>query len=80
MMSKTELDVLIFALRYAALWHTYAPKLVCEYIKEQLPRMSMDLLDQLLFELDGIYIVNPLAVQSFQELKRMAAVALREDD
>ena len=50
-MGKDELDVLIFALRYAIVRHTYAPQIVCDYIKKQIPRMSEDFRRQIIDEL-----------------------------
>lgn len=51
-MSKDELDVLVFALRYAIGRHTYAPQIVCVYIASQLSRMEDYQLDDILGEVE----------------------------
>ena len=51
-MSKDELDVMVFALRYAIGRFTYAPQIVCEYIASQLSRMESYQLDDILGEVE----------------------------
>ena len=50
--SHFDLTVMVFALRYAISRHSYAPSLVCEYIKEKLPRMTDGQREQLQRELE----------------------------
>ena len=51
-MSKDELDVMVFALRYAIGRFTYAPSIVCQYIASQLSRMDGYQLDDILGEVE----------------------------
>lgn len=50
-MKKDEVTVLVFALRYALPRKTYAPKLVTDYIVEQIPRMTKEQREELAAEL-----------------------------
>ena len=68
--SHDELTVLAFALRYAAPRHTYAPRLVCDYIKTKLPLMTeeqrLSIRDEVVTENMGF--VDELSAQALQEL------------
>lgn len=75
MMSETvpiaydEMAVLVFALRYAADRHTYAPGLVCDYIKKQLPRMSAEQIKQLREEIPTLTIADCHAEEDINGLR-----------
>lgn len=51
MITKDDLDVMVFALRYAVRRKTYAPYIVCKYIRDKVPQMSFNQREQLIWEL-----------------------------
>lgn len=52
MISKNELDVMVFALRYAIGRQTYAPMVVREYIESRIPSMTKEQIRDLEHEID----------------------------
>ncbi|MBR2215981.1 MAG: hypothetical protein IJ849_09515 [Selenomonadaceae bacterium] len=50
--NHTEMTVLVFALRYAVGRRTYAPALVCDFLKDRLSDMTDDQKQSLAAELD----------------------------
>lgn len=58
--SKEDLDIMIFALRYTTGRHTYAPQLVCDYIIERIPRMEIVHQEMVLYEVLKIIGYNAI--------------------
>lgn len=72
-LSNDELTVLAFALRYAAPRHTYAPSLVCDYIKTKLPLMLPEQRERLRDDVkseQAFGFMDELAVEAFNGLLR----------
>ena len=67
-----ELTVMAFALRYAAPRRTYAPSIVCDYIKTKLPRMTeeqrLSIRDEVVTESMGL--IDELSAQALRELMK----------
>lgn len=68
MISKNELDVMAFALRYAIGRQTYAPMVVREYIETRIPLMTKGQVKDLIYELER---VEPLDAESMKLLKTL---------
>jgi len=70
--SHEELTVWAFALRYAVSRHTYAPSLVCGFLKKQIPRMSFfqveDIRRQVKKFIDQNEYADDLALEDLQYL------------
>ena len=83
-MEHIELTVIAFALRYAVNRLSYAPSLVCSYIKKQMPRMTIQQRESFINEVDN-YIqyheyADDIALSDILKLRQDLVDANKADD